>query len=308
MSVPGRTACAAPRRRRGRGASVAARAAGAALALMPAPVLLPGASAHGELGDRIARVTRRIAEDPGDAVLYLRRGGLHALHRDWAAAEADYRRAAELAPGPGAADLALGTMFLEADRPGEALHALDRFLVVQPAHAGGLAARARALRRLGRPLDAAADYTSAIEAQPAGPKPPPELYLERADALAAAGDDWIDEALCGLDEGLARLGHPVSLELRAIELEVGAGRFDEALRRIDRAGAGSERRETWLARRAEVLERAGRGAEARREYELALLALDRLEPQRRGTRAMAQLGERVRAGLERVREATHETR
>ena len=55
-------------------------------------------SAHGPLHAQIEEVSRRIAQAPREAALYLKRGELHRLHTDWAAALADYRRARLLDP------------------------------------------------------------------------------------------------------------------------------------------------------------------------------------------------------------------
>ena len=53
-----------------------------------------------------------------------------------------------------------------------------------------------------------------------GGRPIPTYYLERARALVEAGPEHFGEALRGLDEGSARLGHPVTLEPYAIELGI----------------------------------------------------------------------------------------
>ena len=45
---------------------------------------------HGMLDAQIADATRAIAADPGNGQLYVRRGELHRLHRDWPQALADF--------------------------------------------------------------------------------------------------------------------------------------------------------------------------------------------------------------------------
>jgi tetratricopeptide (TPR) repeat protein len=260
--------------------------------------------AHRGVHERIELITRQIAAEASGAELYLRRGELHRIHGDWAAAESDYRTAAGLDPGLAAVHLARGTMFLEAGRPQEAIAALDHFLAMHPGHADAILARARALRRAGRNLEAAAEFTRAIEALGPGRSPRPEQYLERAAALEACADDCpeelLDEALRGLDEGIARLGPAVTLDLAALRLELRLGRHDAALRRIERAAARSPRKETWLLRRAEVLERAGRVEAAVAGYGRALEALQALPAQHRTARAASLLKQRARAALARL--------
>ena len=187
--------------------------------------------AHEPIEAQIVDLSRRIEAHPADALLYLRRGELYRLLRRGASARADYERARRLDAGLVVVDLCLGKLQLDAGRPAEAVASLDTYLKRRPGDPEGLAARGRALARLGRFLEAARDFTGAIAgSRPARP-PSPDLYLERARALESAGDTRLEEALRGLEDGLALLGRPVALELAAADLE----------RRLGRPGAAEER-------------------------------------------------------------------
>lgn len=271
-----------------------------AVCLVAAAALVPQAAAHGDLHEQIEAVTMRIAEAPASAPLHLKRAELHRAHRQWGAALSDYARAAALDPDLAAVDLGRGLLFLETDAPRAAREALDRFLARHPAHAEARAARARALVRLGEPAAAAADLTAAIAASP---RPRPEYFIVRAQVIAAGGEPRIAEALRGLDEGIARLGPLVTLQLLAIELELKRHASDAALDRVETLAAVSPRKETWLTRRGEILEQSGRLREARLAYEAALEAIGTLPESRRGTRAAEELAARIRTGLERVASA-----
>jgi len=268
-----------------------------ALCLVAAAALAPQAAAHGDLHEQIQAVTARIAEAPASAQLHFKRAELYRAHRQWEAALADYARAAALDPDVAAVDLGRGLLFLETEALTAAREALDRFLARHPGHAGGRAARARALARLGDSQAAANDLTAAIAASP---RPRPEYFIERARALVTGGEARIGEALRGLDEGIERLGPLVTLQLVAIELELARRAHDAALARVDRLVAASPRKEPWLLRRGETLEQAGRLPEARLAYAAALEALRTLPESRRGTPAAQELAERARAGIERV--------
>ncbi len=95
--------------------------------------------------------------------------------------------------------------------------------------------------------------------------------------------------LSGLETGLERLGHPVTLELKALEVETGAGYHDEALRRLERLAVSAVRPETWLARKANLLEQVGRDAEALAAHRATLEAIRRLTPAKRSVPAIAEL-------------------
>jgi predicted Zn-dependent protease len=262
--------------------------------------LCPPAFAHEAIDRQIADLGARIASRPREASLYLMRGELHREHGDWQAAARDYRSARRIDPGLLAVDLCFGRLHLDAGRPAQAIASLDRFLRKQPEHPEALTIRARALARLGRNLDAAREFTRAIEAHRPPGHPDPDLFLERARTLADPPESRLEEALRGLDEGLRLLGPVVGLGFYAIDLEVRLGRFDSALERLDWLSAQSPRKESYLVRRASILEAAARPDEARRVYEEALAAIAALPAERRGARAVHDLETTARSGLARL--------
>ena len=253
------------------------------------------ARAHGDLHLQIQQVTTRIEQEPKNAELYLRRGELRRAHQEWDAAQADYDQAISLNPSLSVVDLGRGKMFLDAGWPLSALAALDRFLATHTNNSDALVTRARALVKVGRRMEAAQSYTQGIAS---ATHPQPELYLERSQALTAEGDDHLEEALKGLDEGVKKLGPLVTLQLFAIDVELKQKRFDAALARLERVAAQSPRKETWLARRGEILQQAGRPKEASEAFQSALRAMGTLPPGRRQVPAMIELEKRVRAALE----------
>ena len=231
--------------------------------------LPPAARAHGDRDARLAAVSRKIAAAPRDAALYLARGELRRVRREWTQALSDYGRAAALDPRMTAVDLCRATLWLDAGLPGRARPLLERFLRTAPHHAAARLALARAHAETGRAGDAARELSRAI-ADDRDPRP--ELYLAHA-ALLEAGSGGREEALGALDRGVARLGSIVTLELAAVALELDLGRTDGALARIARIEAQSDRKEPWTLRRGEILERAGRCEDARRLYAAALARL-----------------------------------
>ena len=249
------------------------------------------AYAHEGLHEQIAAITAKIKRDPKNASLYLQRGELHRLHCDWSRAATDYNRAARLQPGLTIVDLARGKMLFESGRLQRSKLVLDRFLSQQPNHFEGLTTRARVLAKLGSTADAIKDFTGAI-----AQSPEPELYLERAETTIRDGKR-LDEALSGLDEGIKQLGPIVTLQLPAIELELRRQNYEGALSRLDLIAAQSERKETWLVRRGEILRLAGRDEEARAAFNAALVAIESLPPWRRQSKAVTALQVRARSAL-----------
>jgi len=249
------------------------------------------AFAHEGLHEQIAAITAKIKRDPKNASLYLQRGELHRLHRDWNRAAADYDRAARLQSNLAIVDVARGKMLFDSGRFQRAKLVLDRFLAHQPNHFDAVMTRARVLAKLGSTAAAVNDFTRAI-----AQSPDTELYLERAETINRHGKH-IDEALSGLDEGIKRLGPVVSLQLPAIELELRRQNYDGALSRLDLIAAQSERKEAWLVRRGEILKLAGRDEDARAAFNAALVAIESLPPARRQNKAVTALQVRARSAL-----------
>jgi predicted negative regulator of RcsB-dependent stress response len=262
------------------------------LALLALP--LQRANAHGELHEQIVAAAAAIAKEPARADLYLKRSELHRYHRAWDAALADLERAEALSNRWHTLHFARAGVYLDAEWFESAKAAADRFLAVEPRHAAALVVRARARERLGEHLGAADDFTRAIAASA---EPAPELYIERAQAEAAEGGPHVDAALRGLDQGMAKLGNLVTLQMAAIELEAMQHRVDAALARVDSILANAPRKETWLTRRGEILQQTGRTAEAAQSFQAALAALESLPPNRRSVSSMRDLEARIRAGL-----------
>lgn len=249
-------------------------------------------AAHEGLDLQIARATREIEDHPGRADLHFFRAELHRVHEDWKAAQTDFDRAAALDPALAAVDLGRTRLWLAFGDAAEAKRCVDRFLARAPESGDGFLERARAVSRLGRPKESAEDYTRALARIGT---PLPEIYLERAAAQRSSSPE---EALRGIEEGLGKLGPVVSLRLAAIDLDLELRRFESALARLGEIEAGSERKDPWLVRRAEVLLAAGRRAEAREACGAALAAMDKLPAGRRSTPFTRELEHKVRGLLE----------
>jgi len=265
-------------------------------ALACATLMLPAATAaHPDRDTRLAILDERTAADPCDAAAWLRRGAALRAYREWAAAGAAYDRAAACDPGSPAVILARGELAFETGAAAEAQALLDRYLAARPGEVRALRLRGRTLMVLGQPAAAALDFDRALTGTV---RPEPDQYLERAGALRAAGR--ANEALAGLDAGLARLGPVPSLQQTALDIEVERGRWDSALQCVERAAREAPDRELWLVRRAAILEQAGRTDEARAAYETVLATIATRTPQRRTVPAVRSVEQRAQAAVDRL--------
>ncbi len=257
--------------------------------------------AHGDLHEQIEAVTAQIAKEPGNAELLLKRAELHRAHEDWAAALADYDRVDPLAPGrtsPGRTSLGRGLVLLAQGKAREALAPLDECLRAAPDHIEALVARGRARVQLREFVGAVADFDRAIELSRVLD---PDVFLERARALTADEPPKYDEAARGLAEAIRRVGAVPSLGLALCDIEVQRGRFDDALALIDKLRARSPRQETWLARRGDILLKAGKPGEAADAFRAALAAIHSLPPRLRVTQMTRELEAKLGQQLAQLR-------
>lgn len=250
-------------------------------------------SPHGDVHAAILALTKRIENHPQHAGLYLRRGELHRIHRDWARAEIDYRRALALEPEMAVARRAMARMFLESARPERAEIEIRAFVRSAPRDPDGWAVLARVLERLGRAGEGVSAWRKSTDG--IGSRRV-DLWLERTRAVARLD---ATAALRDLDAAAQRIGRPIAMELEALELERSLKRWDGALARVRRIASKARRKTAWILLEAEVLEQSGRTDSARRTFESVLRSVESARAQR--LRAPADWSTRARSGLRRTR-------
>ena len=220
-----------------------------------------------------AEVTRH----PESAPAHLQRAYVLQMKGQWDAALEEAEEAAARGADPDVVGQAKGAVYLEAGFPRMAKIELDRVLARRPDAWGIVFERGRAWLAIGNAEAAARDFGEAIAK---GPNPTPEQVIARRDALLSLGKK--DDALRALDEGMARVGRVVTLVMPAVDIEVELGRYEAALARLDALAKTAPPNPIWIARRGEILDKAGRPADARAEYAKALQLIDTRTAARRG--------------------------
>lgn len=227
------------------------------------------AGAHGELHIRIATLTRRIQAATNDlASLYLQRGELYRQDQSWAEAESDYAHAAQFNPHLAAVDLCRAKLLDDSGQLPAAHEQFDKILNHSPDNGEALIGRARLLVKLNRPQSAIADFRDGLGLIP---NPQPEYFLEFARLLAS--QHRTGDGLRSLDEGLKKFGAIESLQVFALELELEQNHVEAAIARLDTIIENAPRKETWLARRGDILLAAGRPIHAQKSFRSALDAI-----------------------------------
>lgn len=233
------------------------------------------ARAHAPGLDEIDRITAQLAEGGEQAELYAKRARIFQNNHMWQEAMSDFDRAAEIDSQNVKFDLERAGLSFEAGAYLRALDFIELYLLRHEVSTEAALIQARSYRELGQYRRSIESYQTALtNLATFDGSPLPEWYVEFANTLLLAGDKR--QALQVLQQGMDQLGEPGVFRLQAIALEVDLGLFDSALARIDRLLLQAQRKDLWLARRADILSRAGREDEARQGYQQAFAALKQL--------------------------------
>ncbi|MEO5803824.1 MAG: hypothetical protein ABIR24_09860 [Verrucomicrobiota bacterium] len=270
--------------------------AGLAIILFLAAISPEKANAHGDLEIRIEEVTRKIETATNKfASLYLERGELHREHQSWTEAEADYARAAKLDLKLEAVDFCHAKMLDDSGQLESARAMFDKVLNGSPNNGEAFIGRARVLVKLNQPKPAVADFRHALELLR---EPKPEHFLELAKVLTS--ENSTNDALRSLDAGIKKFGPEVTLQLYALELDLGRKNTDAALARLDTIIERAARKESWLARRGDILLAVNRPTEAQKSFESALAAIKLLPSVLQKAPPMQNLQSRIHAALGKI--------
>ncbi len=260
-------------------------------------VLGHDAFAHGDVHQQIQLVTGEILKDDHNVSLLLKRAELERMDGDFLAALRDCDKAHTLEVTNIAIHFTRAKILLDQGKSARAAVEFDKFLKDHPLHVDALIGQARASVQAGEIESAERYFRLAIEHAAA---PEPDWYFECARMLERAGRG--SDAVAVLDDAGRRFGGIVSIELLAIEFETKLHNFDRAVTRLDKIIAQSSRKESWLGKRAQILELAGRFDEARHAYVKTLAAIHALPTPLRMTATTKELESSMTAALQRLNE------
>jgi tetratricopeptide (TPR) repeat protein len=203
--------------------------------------------------------------------LLWRRATEHRVLRDLPAASRDLKRALKLNPRFLSALTDLSRVQLAQGQRRRALWTTDRAFAFVPDEAGRAPLRmlrAEIFAEGGNMKQALIECDRALRHSET---PALDWYLTRSQFQSRAGR--FDEAIAGLKAGFERTGSAV-LEVECIDVMLDAGRFDEALQRIEPILADSRWQASWMVRRARARLAAGEVSDAHADLLAAIRELN----------------------------------
>jgi len=251
------------------------------------------ASAEDDVSEAMEIVNRQIAANPRDGRLLVQRARLQALSRKFDQALSDLDAANRLTALP-EIDRERAQIYLAAGWNETGLEHANRHLAKFPEDPEAYLIRGRMRAKLGQRAEAGADLGACLARMK---DPPLDLYLERASILTTEDGAYLGDALVALEQGIKRLGHVITLETAALEVELQQRNYQGALQRLDALIERAPRKETWVARRGDVLVQAGRMDDARSAYQQALGMIAQLTPAQRARPGTKTLEEQLKTAL-----------
>lgn len=248
---------------------------------------------HGDAHEALKRINEAITISPQEASLVFDRAALYEQHGDFELALADLDRVVKLSPSDERCMALRARILRHAGHPAEAKVLQKAFLEKFPKQAQVRFEYSRTLADLGEQQEAIRELDVLIaDAE----HPSPDVVAMRLELTESSKESGPSLALAWLNSFLEKHPLPVFQEA-ALRLEIKLGKSAEALRRLDFLVASAPRPETFLLRKAELLQSSGQIALASAAAKRAEQAISRLPDAARNSRAIQSLLQKVRIFL-----------
>ena len=245
---------------------------------------VPFVMGHGAYHDVVAEVTKELESAPNDAALHFRFACAHQEHGEWTAALEELEIVDRLAPEKFETAYVQGQALAAGGHLKAARGVLDAFLREKPEHVGAHQQRARVLVKLHEHKAAVTDYEFVLARLNL---PKADLILETVEAMQASGLN--DEATRLMRANAFRDGADPEIVAKLLAQAESAPEPDDALTLIAQMERQALQPEPWMARRARLLAKAGRDADARTAWTALHSRLSAMPSLQRGTALMMAL-------------------
>ncbi len=252
------------------------------------------AAGHGTHDERVKFYTAKLVQTPDDVNARHELALAYLENDEWQNALMQLDKADATLRSDSGIDLSVtrARALMIGGKSKEAREVLDGFLVKNPNDGAGLLERARAYQSLKMPAQALADYRIAIEKIT---KPTANISLEVVDAFCQQGAT--DEAQTIIENAISAWGNEPPLVQKALDLNLQTGRYEQAFEQADILQKLQPRSEPMLAKKAEILVRAGRHAEARAALNALIQHIDKLPNLERGSLLLTEISQQARLSL-----------
>lgn len=250
---------------------------------------------HGDLHERIAKLTKQIEADNCNAALYVQRADLYFQHEDYALCKGDLLKAGTLSGEIQDLDFLLARVLHILTENNSALKHISRYME-DPDQKNNVAAvllQADILSTTGEHFLAARNYEAGIVLSAS---PSPDLYLNAANAyLRCVGREEQAEAIRVLQQAKLKLGDLYVFDRLLIQIKLTHEDYDSAIALLTNIIGRSRRKATFYIERAEIYLLQGHKEHALRDLDLSQHEIQNLPGHLRNNSTSVQLLRRISA-------------
>jgi tetratricopeptide (TPR) repeat protein len=231
--------------------------------------------AHGDMDDAIIEKDKAIAANPKSAKLYFERAVLYEIHLDYDKALLDINQAEKLQADFADYNFQRGRVLLSAEKPAEALIALNKSMKNQPtkSFAEAYVLRGRAHTKLKGFKAACSDFDKAVELSE---ELRPGIAVEQVNAHLNNPVSSKSTALSHLDKAIKRIGPSLTLYNVKLQILEQQEMYSEAAEVSGEILKIVTRRETWLITRARYYIKADKAEKAVQDLKDCLADIEKL--------------------------------
>lgn len=235
----------------------------------------PELQAHVTLGDSLDRVEHKLKEQPDDVSLLLKKAHVLIIMEQGDQAEAILKQVDELKKERDADTAYLYLLLYEKRGEFEKAFEISDWGISQfPEDHFQWEIRGRLAKAAGEREEAITAMTKSLRYSKTVN---PQSYIQLTTMLLESNQSQDKErAVALLREGIPRVEYPSELLHLSIRLNSELGRYDQALENINQLEMQYGKQVPFATKRAQVLEEAGRNAEAANAYRSAIILLEGL--------------------------------
>ncbi len=249
--------------------------------------------AHGDLHERILKLSQQIKNTPASDSLYMERGKLYYHHQELDSALADLQKANSLGYKGTDHNFWLAKVYLADDQTKNAEQAIAKHLKLYPFDIN-------ALRVGGTIALASSDLNLAYQRFFLVVEKAEKLIPENILELSTTAEklDSLPAAESALVNGIEQLGNLVVLEASLINIYLKQRKMEQVVAIYEKRLDKLQRKERYYYELANIYDMFGEQAKASEYLSLADQALEKLPPHLRQTAAMHQLAEQINSARE----------
>ncbi|MEJ2416997.1 MAG: tetratricopeptide repeat protein [Exilibacterium sp.] len=257
----------------------------------------PTVFSHGAAQDRLHRLEHEIEHHPDDPALYVKRGRVYRDAEQWDNALNDFVSALKIDRQYHEARYWQGEALMQKGDLRGAEQVLKKYITQVPDSPSGNRTLSQVLMQLHKYPQAAYYLDQTIQHDS---RPPPQVFLERARALANITPLPTRRIVAGLKKGLVKHPRNVVIINELVRIYELAEQRDSALAAIDLLPSRLRDSPKWLNRRAQIEMHRGHRKRALDLYRQTIAKIDALPEQRRRLPAFVHARQAAESGISKL--------